>query len=198
MASLESDPAPLAFDALDALGCESAHPAASMLNLAHRAAERRREGRIGEALSLLDEALAWAELLPATDAASELWCEQAETFADWAEQLDGHAPHARAQRDYLHEQVRCSSLQAASLARRASDPQWEAQLLLRASDVLDRIGNHGDALTLQARALHLLVPMEPASPPESPSGTGTEAPSPAAAPGQREVQDDPQSAPLSA
>ena len=36
-------------------------------------------------------------------------------------------------------------------------PHWEIKVLLRASDVLDRCGDHDDAITLQTRAMELMV-----------------------------------------
>ena len=37
-----------------------------------------------------------------------------------------------------------------------SDPQWEIRVLMRASDVLDRCGDHDDAVLLQQRAMVLM------------------------------------------
>ena len=39
---------------------------------------------------------------------------------------------------------------------RVSDPQWEIKVLLRISDVLDRCGDHDDAVELQSRAMRLM------------------------------------------
>ena len=43
------------------------------------------------------------------------------------------------------------------MAARAADPHWEIKVLLRASDVLGRCGDHDDAVTLQTRAMELMV-----------------------------------------
>jgi len=38
---------------------------------------------------------------------------------------------------------------AARLAGQTTEPHWEVKLLLRASDVLDRCGDHDDAVLMQ-------------------------------------------------
>ena len=45
---------------------------------------------------------------------------------------------------------------AAAVAGQVADPEWEASVLLRISDVLDRCGDHDDAAQLQVRALRLM------------------------------------------
>jgi len=39
----------------------------------------------------------------------------------------------------------------------AADPHWEIKVLLRASDALDRCGDHDDAITMQTRAMALMM-----------------------------------------
>ena len=43
-----------------------------------------------------------------------------------------------------------------ALAGHVADAQWEVTVLLRISDVLDRCGDHDDAVQLQARAMGLM------------------------------------------
>ena len=45
---------------------------------------------------------------------------------------------------------------SATGARSVADPQWEITVLLRVSDVLDRCGDHDDAVALQSRAMRLM------------------------------------------
>ena len=52
---------------------------------------------------------------------------------------------------------RFMAFEAARVATRAADPHWEIKVLLRASDVLDRCGDHDDAITMQTRAMTLMV-----------------------------------------
>ena len=132
-----------------------------MMALSQAADARRREGRIEEAQALVEQALRWASVLPSVDAACALWCDQADLLMAWMHGIaDDADPSAPAQREYLREQARACCLEAASLAARASDPQWEVQLLLRASDLLDQLGEHADAIALQCRALRLIVPTD--------------------------------------
>jgi hypothetical protein len=48
------------------------------------------------------------------------------------------------------------ALEAARLAGLASEPEWEVEMLMRVSEVLDRCGDHGDAIAMQVRALTLI------------------------------------------
>ena len=50
---------------------------------------------------------------------------------------------------------------------RVADPQWEIKVLLRVSDVLDRCGDHDDAVELQSRAMRLMY--GDAATPEAPT-----------------------------
>jgi len=55
------------------------------------------------------------------------------------------------------ERAREQAEEAARLARRTADPSWELAVLMRASDVLDRLGEHGQAIALHCRALSLIA-----------------------------------------
>jgi tetratricopeptide (TPR) repeat protein len=89
----------------------------------------------------LQQALRWASALDATDQSVDLLCEAAELSL-----LRGSPERAREQAD-----------EAARLARRTADPAWELAVLMRASDVLDRLGEHGQAIALHCRALSLIT-----------------------------------------
>lgn len=98
-------------------------------------------------------ALRWCRLTGCTDAVVDLSCELSEAAVAVAQQQEralpgsSHAALERA-RDYAFE--------VSTLAGRVADPGWEAQVLLRASDVLNRCGDRDDAAQLQTRALRLL------------------------------------------
>jgi tetratricopeptide (TPR) repeat protein len=101
----------------------------------------------------LERALGWARMLGAADQAVEVLCLLAETECTMAEL------HARDDSRRSHaalERTRDWAFEAASLATRVADPQWEIKVLLRVSDVLDRCGDHDDAVELQSRAMRLM------------------------------------------
>lgn len=108
----------------------------------------------GPAESHLAQALRWAVLMGGHDLSADLhcaWAEVATNAADLAE-AQGEPARSRAARD----RARDHALEAAHLAGLATDPTWEIRLLLRASDVLDRCGQHDDSVLLQQRALVLM------------------------------------------
>jgi len=101
----------------------------------------------------LERALAWARTLGAADQAVEILCLLAETSCSMAElhaQDDSRRSHAALER------TRDWSFETAGLAAHVTDPQWEIKVLLRISDVLDRCGDHDDAVELQSRAMRLM------------------------------------------
>jgi tetratricopeptide (TPR) repeat protein len=126
---------------------------------------------LGPAESYLEQALAWARTLGAIDQSVELLCLLAETscaIAEKASRDDPQRAHAALGR------TRDRAFEVGQLAGRVADPQWEIKVLLRISDVLDRCGDHDDAIGLQSRAMRLMygthVGIEPAPgsvPPES-------------------------------
>lgn len=108
----------------------------------------------GPAESHLAQALRWALQMGGQDLAADLhcaWAEVATNAADLAE-AQGELARSRAARDRARDQA----FEAARLARLATDPNWEIRVLLRASDVLDRCGDHDDSVLLQQRALVLM------------------------------------------
>jgi hypothetical protein len=100
----------------------------------------------------LQQALRWARTLGGVDASVDLLCDLAEV-AVTTSAADGDAARGRAARD----RARDHGFEAAAKARQCADPQWETRVLLRVSDVLDRCGDHEDALALQCRALELMA-----------------------------------------
>jgi tetratricopeptide (TPR) repeat protein len=102
---------------------------------------------LGPAEACLERALAWARTLGAADQAVEILCLLAETSCSLAELRRSHA---------ALERTRDRAFEAAGLAGHVSDPRWEIKVLLRISDVLDRCGDHDDAVQLQSRAMRLM------------------------------------------
>jgi len=103
--------------------------------------------------SYLEQSLRWAHALGAVDQAVEVLCQLAEASLLLAEQC-GHDGSRRCHAAL--ERTRDRAFEAAELASRVTDPQWEIKVLLRVSDVLDRCGDHDDAVELQSRAMRLM------------------------------------------
>lgn len=102
----------------------------------------------------LAQALRWAAQLGGCDLVADLhcaWAEVASNAGDLADARDDSAGCAAAR-----DRAREHAFEAARLARRATDPNWELRLVLRASDVLERCGDHDEAMQLQQRALQLM------------------------------------------
>lgn len=118
-------------------------------------------------------ALDAARLLPASlDQQADLLCALAEVSCNAAELADSRLAqtvagtalaaasaladgHAGRQQ---HAQACAWAEQAADAARQVSDPQWQAQVLLRAADVLERSGDLDAAVALQRQALAITEP----------------------------------------
>ncbi len=108
---------------------------------------------LGPAEWYLEQALAWARTLGGSDLAVEILCLLAETSCSLAELNagdDGRKSHAALER------TRDRAFEITGLAGHVADPQWEIKVLLRISDVLDRCGDHDDAVELQSRAMRLM------------------------------------------
>jgi len=116
------------------------------------------------AYSLADSCLArarhWALVLGATDLQADLACAAAEVAVNMAD-LARARGDAAGQVRRAQARARAQAVEAARLAGRTTDPHWEIKLLLRASDVMDRCGDHDDAVQLQHRALVLMGLHEP-------------------------------------
>jgi tetratricopeptide (TPR) repeat protein len=101
----------------------------------------------------LERALGWARMLGAADQAVEVLCLLTETSCSMAEL---HAQDGSRRGHAALERTRDWAFEATSLASHVADPQWEIKVLLRISDVLDRCGDHDDAVELQSRAMRLM------------------------------------------
>jgi len=121
--------------------------------------------------SYLAQALRWATVMGSADLRADLQCALAEIATNVADlpQLRGDAGAAgRRARD----RARDHAFEAARLAGQTTDAHCEVKLLLRASDVLDRCGDHDDAVLMQLRALELMglahpdLPADPAASPQ--------------------------------
>ena len=116
----------------------------------------------------LARAQRWALALGAADLRADLACAAAELAAGAADLAltdteDGCS--LRRARDRARDQA----FEAARLAGQTADPHWEIQVLLRASDVLDRCGDHDDAVQMQHRALVLMGLHERDTAPDTPA-----------------------------
>lgn len=112
----------------------------------------RRSGQARAAAMRLDDALTWARLLPARDLLADLLCERGELAADSAATAaPADAGGTVVDDDWLL--ARACAAEAAALAGRTSDPAREVLLLLRASDLFNRLGRADEATALQVRAL---------------------------------------------
>ena len=128
-------------------------PLEMSLALAQMARCYRALQALGPAELYLERALGWARTLGAADQAVEILCLLAETSCSTAElhvHDDSRRSHAALER------TRDWAFEATGLAGHVTDPQWEIKVLLRISDVLDRCGDHDDAVELQARAMRLM------------------------------------------
>jgi tetratricopeptide (TPR) repeat protein len=128
-------------------------PLEMSLALAQMARCYRALQALGPAETCFERALAWARTLGAIDQAVEILCLAAETSCALAE---AHADGDARRRHAAIERTRDRVLEITDLAGQVSDPQWEIKVLLRISDVLDRCGDHDDAVELQARAMRLI------------------------------------------
>ena len=109
----------------------------------------------GQAESYLAQALRWAVAMGSADSCGDLHCALAEVATHAAELAEKHNGVPAAV-DHWRDRARDHAFEAAGLAGHVTDPHWEVTLLLRASDVLDRCGDHDDAVQLQQRALVLM------------------------------------------
>ena len=108
----------------------------------------------GPAESHLAQALRWAMLMGGHDLSADLHCAWAEVATNAADLTDAQGEHGRSRA--ARDRARDHAFEAARLAGLTTDPNWEIRLLLRASDVLDRCGDHDDSVLLQQRALVLM------------------------------------------
>lgn len=107
------------------------------------------------AMDFMQQSLRWSYAIGSVDLRVELLCELSELSCEAAEAVDGE--DADRQRRLARDCARDMAFEAARVAAHAADPHWEIKVLLRASDTLDRCGDHDDAITMQTRAMTLMV-----------------------------------------
>lgn len=103
----------------------------------------------------LQQALRFTNLLSSVDMSVDVLCELAEASLDCKDDFDTEAEDGRRVHS-AHDQARDCLFEATRLAGRSADPQWEVNVLMRASELLDRMGDHADAISIQTRALNLI------------------------------------------
>lgn len=135
-------------------------PARLSQALAEMARCHHQAGALSEADWYARRGLVVARGLGAADASVDALCMLAELSFERAENLDAQEDAPRAVHR-LRDAARDQAFEAARLAQRAADPQWEINVLLRVSDLFDRMGDHDDAIALQCRALGLISGSEP-------------------------------------
>jgi hypothetical protein len=140
-----------ALDAAEAAG----EPARLSQALAHLSRCHRRLGALAEAVWCAKRGLQLSRSLSAVDASVDALCELAELALQRAALLDAQNESRGAHR--LRDAARDHCFEAAQLALRSADPQWEITVLLRVSDLFDALGDHDDAIVLQCRAIELMT-----------------------------------------
>lgn len=138
-------------EAAEAMG----EPAVLSQILAHVSACHRRLGALAEAVWFAKRGLQLTRSLSAVDASVDALCELAELALERADGLEAQDESRGAHR--LRDTARDHGFEAARLALRSADPQWEITVLLRISDLFDRLGDHDDAIALQCRAVELMT-----------------------------------------
>jgi hypothetical protein len=141
----------VALDAAEAAG----EPARLSQALAQASRRFRAIGALAEAAWYAKRGLQLARSLSAVDASVDALCELAELAFERSTQLDDVDEPRGAER--LRDSARDHGFEAAQLALRSADPQWEITVLLRVSDLFDRLGDHDDAIALQCRAVGLMT-----------------------------------------
>jgi len=146
-------------------GLDAAEAAAEPARLSQALADvsrcHRELGGLAEADWYARRGLSVARGLGAADASVDALCGLAELSLERADRLDGNDEGRGARR--LRDAARDHAFEATRLARHAADPQWEVTVLLRVSDLFDRLGDHEDAIALQCRALSLITGADPAA-----------------------------------
>jgi hypothetical protein len=114
-----------------------------------------RVGALAEAVWYAKRGLAVARGLPAVDASVDALCTLAELSIERAARLDATDEPRGVHR--LHEAARDYAFEASQVVQHCADANWEVAVLMRASEVLDRLGDHDDAITLQRRMIQLIT-----------------------------------------
>jgi hypothetical protein len=123
-----------------------------------------------------ESAVRWARFMGSTDHLIDLLCELADASVRVALALDlqsmlpqeppaGDEQDRKAMGGYAaRERARDHAFEVSRWIGRISDPACEARVLLRVSDVLERCGDHADAMQMQLRALNLIGGVAPRDP----------------------------------
>ncbi len=130
-------------------------PACLAQALTHVAHCYHRVGMSAHRRWYLQQALRFSAMLSAVDTSVDTLCELAEASVDCTDAYDDEEDGPR-QAHKARDQARDHVYEAARLASRSSDPQWEVTVLMRVSELLDRMGDHDDAVSLQRRAVGLI------------------------------------------
>jgi hypothetical protein len=133
----------------------SGEPARLSQALAHVSRCHRRLGALAAAAWYAERGLQLARSLSAVDASVDALCDLAELSVERAALIDDQDEPRSAPR--LCDSARDQGFEAARLALRSADPQWEITVLLRVSDLFDRLGDHDDAIAMQCRAVELMT-----------------------------------------
>lgn len=130
-------------------------PALLSLALAWVAHCHRQVGALAEAVWYAKRGLAVARGLPAVDASVDALCTLAELSVERAARLDASDEPRGVHR--LHDAARDYAFEASQIVQHCADANWEVAVLMRASEVLDSVGDHEDAIVLQQRMVKLIT-----------------------------------------
>lgn len=130
----------------------------------------RQLGALSPALAMFEQALRWSRVTGGADQTVDVHCELCETHTLQYEAID---PDDALRRQSARDHARAHAHDAARLSVHATDARWEVTVLLRLSDLLDRLGDHDDAIELQVRALRQMSGPADAPPPDASTAHGT-------------------------
>jgi hypothetical protein len=130
-------------------------PARLSQALASVAHSHRQLGALAEAVWYAKRGLAVSRGLPGVDASIDAMCNLAELSVERAARLEGSDDPCAVHR--LHESARDYAFLASQAAQRCADADWEVSVLMRASEVLDAVGDHDDAIEMQKRVIQLVT-----------------------------------------
>lgn len=120
-----------------------------------------------------EAAVRWARFMGSTDHLADLLCELADAsvrvaLAQDLQSMMPPEPQMAGERDgrttgghAARERARDHAFEVSQLVGRISDPACEARVLLQVCDVLERCGDHADAMQMQLRALNLIGGVAP-------------------------------------
>jgi hypothetical protein len=114
-----------------------------------------RMGALAEAVWYAKRGLAVARGLSAVDASVDALCTLAELSVERAARLDTSDETRGVHR--LQDAARDYAFEASQVVQHCADANWEVAVLLRASEVLERLGDHDDAIVLQRRMVNLIT-----------------------------------------